>query len=59
MEIYKIIGAFLEGVLFAVFMWIGDIFILSNDNPFYLYAIQAIIFAAAMYLFDKFFNRKK
>lgn len=59
MKIYRIIGALIEGVLFAVFMWLGDNFILDNDNPLYIYAIQAIIFATAMYLFDKFFNRTK
>ena len=58
MEIYRIIGALIEGVLFALLMWIGDEFILNNDNALYVYAIQAIIFAVAMYLFDRFFNRK-
>ena len=58
MEIYRIIGALIEGVLFALLMWIGDEFILKNDNALYVYAIQAIIFAVAMYLFDRFFNRK-
>ena len=58
MEIYRIIGALIEGVLFALLMWIGDEFILKNDNTFYVYAIQTIIFAVAMYLFDRFFNRK-
>lgn len=58
MEIYRIIGALIEGLLFALLMWIGDEFILKNDNALYVYAIQAIIFAVAMYLFDRFFNRK-
>ena len=58
MKVYKIIGALIEGILFAVLMWIGDKYILDNDNAFYVYAIQAIIFAVAMYLFDRFFNRK-
>ena len=59
MKIYKIIGALIEGILFAVLMWIGDKYILNNDNAFYVYIIQAIIFALAMYLFDRFFNKKK
>ena len=59
MTVYKIIGALIEGILFAVLMWIGDKYILDNDNAFYVYIIQAIIFALAMYLFDKFFNKKK
>lgn len=59
MKDYKIIGALLEGILFAVLMWIGDKYILDNDNAFYVYIIQAIIFALAMYLFDRFFNKKK
>lgn len=59
MTVYKIIGALLEGILFAVLMWIGDKYILDNDNAFYVYIIQAIIFALAMYLFDRFFNKKK
>jgi hypothetical protein len=59
MKVYKIIGALLEGILFAVLMWIGDKYILDNDNAFYVYIIQAIIFALAMYLFDRFFNKKK
>ena len=59
MKVYKIIGALIEGILFAVRMWIGDKYILDNDNAFYVYIIQAIIFALAMYLFDRFFNKKK
>lgn len=59
MKVHKIIGALLEGILFAVLMWIGDKYILDNDNAFYVYIIQAIIFALAMYLFDRFFNKKK
>ena len=59
MKNYKIIGALIEGILFAVLMWIGDKYILHNDNAFYVYIIQAIIFALAMYLFDRFFNKKK
>jgi hypothetical protein len=59
MTVYKIIGALIEGILFAVLMWIGDKYILDNDNAFYVYIIQAIIFALAMYLFDRFFNKKK
>lgn len=59
MKVYKIIGALLEGILFAVLMWVGDKYILDNDNAFYVYIIQAIIFALAMYLFDRFFNKKK
>ena len=59
MKVYKIIGALIEGILFAVLMWIGDKYILDNDNALYVYIIQAIIFALAMYLFDRFFNKKK
>ena len=59
MKVYKIIGALIEGILFAVLMWIGDKYILDNDNAFYVYIIQAIIFALAMYLFNRFFNKKK
>lgn len=59
MKDYKIIGALIEGILFAVLMWIGDKYILDNDNAFYVYIIQAIIFALAMYLFDRFLNKKK
>ena len=58
MKVYKIIGALIEGILFAVLMWIGDKYILDNDNAFYVYIIQAIIFALAMYLFDRFFKKK-
>lgn len=59
MKVYKIIGALIEGILFAVLMWIGDKYILDHDNAFYVYIIQAIFFALAMYLFDRFFNKKK
>lgn len=59
MNIGRIIGVLIEGILFAVFMWIGDIYILDNVYPFYVYAIQTIIFAVAMYLLDKFLKRKK
>lgn len=58
MKVHKIIGALLEGILFAVLMWVGDKYILDNDNAFYVYIIQAIIFALAMYLFDRFFKKK-
>ena len=59
MNIGRIIGALIEGILFAVLMWIGDIYILDNVYPFYVYAIQAIIFAVSMYLLDKFLKWKK
>lgn len=59
MKFYKIIEALLEGVLFAFFMWLGDKFLLDNDNAFYVYVAEAIFFALAMYLFDKFFKKKK
>ena len=59
MKMSRIIGAVIEGVLFAVFMWIGDKYVLENNNPFYVYVIQAVIFAVGMFLFDMFFNRKK
>ena len=28
-------GALLTGMLFTLFMWIGDEFVLDNKNPFY------------------------
>ena len=59
MKVYKIIVALLEGVLFAIFMWLGDKFLLDNDNTFYVYVAEAIFFAVGRYLFDKFFNKKK
>ena len=59
MNVYKIIGALIEGVLFAIFMWIGDKYVLDKDNAFYIYIFQALIFAITMYLFDRFFNKKK
>ena len=59
MKFYTIIVALLEGVLFAIFMWLGDKYLLDNDNTFYVYVSEAIFFAVGMYLFDKFFNKKK
>ena len=59
MKVCKIIGALIEGVLFAIFMWIGDKYFLDNDNSFCLYLFQALIFAVAMYLFDRLFNKKR
>ena len=59
MKFYKIIGALLKGVLFAIFMWLGDKYLLDNDYAFYVYVAEAIFFAVAMYIFDKFFNKNK
>ncbi len=59
MKLYKIIEALLKGVLFAIFMWLGDKYLLDNDYAFYVYVAEAIFFAVAMYLFDKFFKKKK
>ena len=59
MKFYKIIVALLEGVLYAIFMWLGDKYLLDNDHAFYVYVAEAIFFAVAMYLFDKFFNKQK
>lgn len=55
----KILGALITGLLFALFMWIGDKFVLDNNHPFYVYIIYAVVFAMAMYLYDKFFGKKK
>ena len=52
-------GALITGLLFALFMWIGDKFVLDNNHPFYVYIIYAVVFAVAMYLYDKFFGKKK
>ena len=57
MKLYKIIGALLEGGLFGIFMWLGDKYLLDNDNAFYVYVAEAIFFAVGMYLFDKFFKK--
>ena len=59
MKMSKIIGALIEGVLFGALMWVGDKYVLENSNPFYVYVIQAAVFAVGMFLFDMFFNRKK
>ena len=59
MKFYKIIVALLEGVLYAIFMWLGDKYLLDNDHAFYVYVAEAIFFAVAMYLYDKFFNKQK
>lgn len=55
----KMFGALTTGILFAIFMWIGDEFILDDKNPFYVYLVYALVFAMAMYLYDKFFGKKK
>ena len=34
-------GALLTGMLFALFMWIGDEFVLDDKNPFYVYIVYA------------------
>ena len=59
MKNYKILEALLKGALYAIFMWLGDKYLLDNDNAFYVYIAEAIFFAVAMYLFDKFFNKQK
>ena len=55
----KMFGALITGMLFALFMWIGDEFVLDNKNPFYVYIVYAVVFAVAMYIYDKFFGKKK
>ncbi len=55
----KMFGALLTGVLFALFMWIGDEFVLDDKNPFYVYIVYALVFAVAMFVYDKFFGKKK
>ena len=55
----KMFGALITGMLFALFMWIGDEFVLDDKNPFYVYIIYAVVFAVAMYIYDKFFGKKK
>ena len=52
-------GALLTGMLFALFMWIGDEFVLDEKNPFYVYVVYSLVFAVAMFVYDKFFGRKK
>ena len=54
------LGALITGALFALFMWwIGDEFVLDTKSPFYVYIIYAVVFAVAMYIYDKFFGKKK
>ena len=53
------LGALLTGMLFALFLWIGDEFVLDEKNPFYVYAVYALVFAVAMFVYDKFFGKKK
>ncbi|MBQ8274730.1 MAG: hypothetical protein IJZ11_09460 [Bacteroidaceae bacterium] len=55
----KLLGASITGILFALFMWIGDEFVLDDKNPFYVYIVYALVFAVAMFLYDKFFGKKK
>lgn len=57
MKKLKIFGALLEGALYATLMWVGDRYLLDNDNAFYVYIIEALVFAVAVYLYDKFFNK--
>ena len=59
MEYSKMFGALITGMLFALFMWIGDEFVLDKKNPFYIYAVYALVFAVAMFVYDKFFGKKK
>ena len=55
----KLLGALITGILFALFMWIGDELVLDDKNPFYVYIVYALVFAVAMFLYDKFFGKKK
>ena len=55
----KLLGALITGILFALFMRIGDEFVLADKNPFYVYIVYALVFAVAMFLYDKFFGKKK
>ena len=52
-------GALITGMLFALFMWIGDEFVLDEKNPFYVYVVYVLVFAVAMFVYDKFFGKKK
>ena len=53
------LGALLTGMLFALFMWIGDEFVLDEKNPFYVYIVYTLVFAVAMFVYDKFFGKQK
>lgn len=59
MKTHKIFWALFEGCLFGIFMWLGDKYLLDNDNAFYVYVAESIFFAVAVYIYDRFFSKKE
>ena len=45
----QVIVALLQGVLFAVLMWVGDEFFLEDEKTSYIYIIEGAVFAVAMF----------
>ena len=55
----QVIVALLQGVLFAVLMWVGDEFFLEDEKASYIYIIECAVFAVAMFFVNIFLDGKK
>lgn len=56
----QVIVALLQGVLFAVLMWVGDEFFLEDEKASYIiYIIEGAVFAVAMFFVNIFLDGKK
>lgn len=55
----QVIVALLQGVLFAVLMWVGDEFFLEDEKTSYIYIIEGAVFAVAMFFVNIFLDGKK
>ena len=55
----QVIVALLQGVLFAVLMWLGDEFFLEDEKTSYIYIIEGAVFAVAMCFVNIFLDGKK
>ncbi len=44
----SILRALLAGVLYILFVWLGDVYIFKQDTPLYIYPIQFLIFTIVM-----------
>lgn len=55
----SLISGLIAGVLYTLFMWVGDIFIFKQENPFHIYLIQGVVFMIAMSVVYYFIYKRR
>ena len=63
MKKQSLISGLIAGILYTLFIWLGDVFFFKNVSPYYIYLIQGLVFTIAMtavyYFIYKSRNKKK